>query len=79
MPKALQESLANNVDDSAPIDEVTVNAFSTFSKLFPSAGYDASHVEATVKNAESSSEKGNSTGLEYAWSGIIGVVSALEL
>ena len=76
MPKALQESLANNVDDSAPMDEVTKNAFSTFSKLFPSAGYDASQAAATVEQTRSGSEARNSTGLEYAWSGIIGVVSA---
>lgn len=75
MPKSLQESLANNVDDAAPIDAVTVNAFSTFSKLFPSAGYDSSNVEMTVKNPEQSSKEGVFTGLEYAWSGIIGVVS----
>lgn len=76
MPKALQESLINNVDDSAPMDAVTVNAFSTFSKLFPSAGYDPSNIEDTVKNSKQNSEKEDTTGLEYAWSGIIGVVSA---
>lgn len=78
MPKALQASLANNVDDSAPIDDVTVNAFSTLSKLFPKAGYDASKLESTAKGSVQSDSEGDSTGLEYAWSGIIGVVSPPE-
>jgi hypothetical protein len=77
MPKALQASLANNVDDSAPIDAVTVNAFSTLSKLFPKAGYDASKLQTMAKDPEQSNSEGDSTGLEYAWSGIIGVVSSL--
>jgi hypothetical protein len=77
MPKALQASLANNVDDSAPIDAVTVNAFSTISKLFPKAGYDASKLQKMAKDSEQSNSQADSTGLEYAWSGIIGVVSSL--
>lgn len=77
MPKALQQSLINNVDDSKPMDEVTVNAFSTFSKLFPNAGYDASDLKVgDIPDKDAEPDRGvvDSKGFEYAWSGIIGIV-----
>lgn len=80
MPKALQQSLINNVDDSMPIDEVTVNAFSTFSKLFPTAGYDVSGLKVgDIQDKDVQPERGvvDSKGFEYAWSGIIGMVRVL--
>lgn len=78
MPKSLQQSLINNVDDSRPMDEVTVNAYSTFSKLFPSAGYDPSGLkvgEIGDKDVPRNGDKPEYKGFEYAWSGIIGMVS----
>jgi hypothetical protein len=78
MPKVLHESLINNVDDSAPVDEITVNAFSTFSKLFPQAGYNPSDMkpgQIPDKDISTDSSKPEYEGFEYAWSGIIGVVS----
>lgn len=78
MPKPLHESLINNVDDSSPVDEITVNAFTTFAKLFPQAGYDPSHMtpgQTGDENTSTDSSEAQSTGFEYAWSGIIGVVS----
>jgi hypothetical protein len=77
MPKALQESLINNVDDSKPMDEVTVNAFSTFTKLFPDAGFDASGLKIgniPDKDVEADKREAGIKGFDYAWSGIIGMV-----
>lgn len=78
MPKALQQSLINNVDDSKPMDDVTVNAFSTFSKLFPDAGYNPSGLRVGSipdKDVEGHASDTDTQGFEYAWSGIIGMVS----
>ncbi|KAJ9101219.1 hypothetical protein QFC21_003438 [Naganishia friedmannii] len=76
MPKALHESLINNVDDSSPVDEITVNAFSTFSKLFPQAGYDPAGMkpgQLRDKDVTADCSQADQKGFEYAWSGIIGV------
>ncbi|KAJ9110658.1 hypothetical protein QFC19_001487 [Naganishia cerealis] len=74
---SLHETLINNVDDSAPMDEITVNAFTTFSKLFPQAGYNASGMQpGQIGDKDSSYDSGKPDykGFEYAWSGIIGMI-----
>lgn len=60
MPPEVYRSIVNCVDDSAPNDTITKNAFETFVKLFPQGGWSAGE---------------ETKGLEYAWTGIIGMVN----
>ena len=62
MSASLRHSLINNVDDSAPSDEVTANALAAWSDIFPAGGWDTDI-----------SHKGQQGAHEYAWTGIIGM------
>jgi hypothetical protein len=66
MSPETRATLINSVDDSKPADEITENAMGQFAKLFAAGGWDPS-LEA----------KGKKTGHDYAWTGIIGMVSLL--
>ena len=63
MPAGLRESIVNTVDDSSPNKDITINAYKTYCNLLPEGGWDAKGVE-----------NGEAIGLEYAWTGIIGMV-----
>lgn len=63
MPTEVYQSIVNCVDDSKPNDVITENAFESFVKIFPKGGWSADGIQ-----------DGNAKGLEYAWTGIIGMV-----
>jgi hypothetical protein len=56
MPSEVYQSIVNCVDDSKASDEITKNAYDSFTKLFPKGGWS------------------ENDGMEYAWTGIIGMV-----
>jgi hypothetical protein len=66
MDPSIRARIVNTVDDAAPIDAITANALAAWGKLFPQGGWDT-RLEG----------KGAEGGHEYAWTGIIGMVSAL--
>jgi glycine/D-amino acid oxidase-like deaminating enzyme len=59
MPTEVYQSIINCVDDSGPNDIITQNAVEHFAKVFPDGGWTADE---------------EAKGLEYAWTGIIGMV-----
>jgi hypothetical protein len=65
MPTEVYQSIVNCVDDSVPSDVITRNALESFVNIFPKGGWSAEGIEG-----------GNAKGLEYAWTGIIGMVSS---
>lgn len=65
MDPSIRNRIVNTVDDTAPIDAITANALSAWSNLFPNGKWDT--------KLES---KGQPDAHEYAWTGIIGMVSS---
>lgn len=66
MPEAVRQAIINSVDDSKPSDEITENAMRQYTNLFAAGGWDPSLAA-----------KGTKEGHDYAWAGIIGMVSLL--
>jgi hypothetical protein len=66
MPTDVYQSIINCVDDSKANDVITQNALDHFVKLFPKGGWSAEGIQ-----------DGAAKGYEYAWTGIIGMVSLL--
>lgn len=63
MPPAVYQAIINTVDDSHAHDVITSNALEALGSIFPDSGWGGE-------------KKG---GYEYAWTGIIGMVSSARL
>ena len=64
MPASLRQSITNTVDDSSPNKDITTNAYETYCSLLGKGGWNAQGIQ-----------DGKAAGFEYAWTGIIGMVS----